>query len=154
MPGLLSLSFRATVQSELRPANWSSAFAKEAGTAPNFALMFEGDVDCLGIRTSNYLHRTELLDGACSFHRSCLPQFTSEPVGLEFGTAVVEAQHDLRIQEILGQQLDDSSLFQRYAPGNSVFEPGCGTMHIILAVTDHGTPRLTRDARVVVNVIK
>ena len=29
-----------------------------------------------------------------------------------------------------------------------------GTMHIILAVTDNGTPRLTRYARVIVNVVK
>ena len=30
--------------------------------------------------------------------------------------------------------------------------PGTGTMHIILAVTDHGTPRLTRYRRVIVEV--
>ena len=30
--------------------------------------------------------------------------------------------------------------------------PGVGTMHIILAVTDHGTPRLTRYQRVLVDV--
>ncbi len=30
--------------------------------------------------------------------------------------------------------------------------PGVGTMHIILAVTDHGTPRLTRYRRVIVDV--
>ena len=29
---------------------------------------------------------------------------------------------------------------------------GTGTMHIILAVTDHGTPRLTRYGRVIVDV--
>ncbi|WP_342773297.1 nucleoside hydrolase-like domain-containing protein [Arenicella xantha] len=33
-----------------------------------------------------------------------------------------------------------------------VMPPGTGTMHIILAVTDHGTPRLTRYSRVIVNV--
>jgi hypothetical protein len=32
--------------------------------------------------------------------------------------------------------------------------PGVGTMHIILAVTDHGTPRLTRYRRVIVDVKK
>jgi hypothetical protein len=32
------------------------------------------------------------------------------------------------------------------------YPPGTGTMHIILAVTDHGTPRLTRYQRVIVNV--
>ena len=30
--------------------------------------------------------------------------------------------------------------------------PGTGTMHIILAVTDHGTPALTRYQRVIVDV--
>ena len=34
-----------------------------------------------------------------------------------------------------------------------VVPPGAGTMHIILAVTDHGTPRLTRYARVIIDVV-
>jgi hypothetical protein len=33
-----------------------------------------------------------------------------------------------------------------------VMPPGTGTMHIILAVTDHGTPRLTRYKRVIISV--
>ncbi|WP_346863438.1 nucleoside hydrolase-like domain-containing protein [uncultured Draconibacterium sp.] len=33
-----------------------------------------------------------------------------------------------------------------------VMRPGTGTMHIILAVTDHGTPRLTRYKRIIINV--
>ena len=33
-----------------------------------------------------------------------------------------------------------------------VMPPGTGTMHVILAVTDHGTPRLTRYRRVIVDV--
>lgn len=37
-------------------------------------------------------------------------------------------------------------------PTGRVMAPGTGTMHIILAVTDHGTPRLTRYARVMVEV--
>ena len=37
---------------------------------------------------------------------------------------------------------------------NRVMPPGTGTMHIILAVTDHGAPRLTRYQRVIVNVQK
>ena len=37
-------------------------------------------------------------------------------------------------------------------PTGRVMPPGTGTMHIILAVTDHGTPRLTRYARVIVEV--
>lgn len=34
-----------------------------------------------------------------------------------------------------------------------VMPPGTGTMHIILAVTDHGSPRLTRYKRVIVDVV-
>jgi hypothetical protein len=37
-------------------------------------------------------------------------------------------------------------------PNARVMPPGTGQMHIILAVTDHGTPRLTRYQRVIVNV--
>lgn len=37
-------------------------------------------------------------------------------------------------------------------PARRVMPPGTGTMHIILAVTDHGTPRLTRYKRVIVTV--
>lgn len=39
-------------------------------------------------------------------------------------------------------------------PTGRVMPPGTGTMHIILAVTDHGTPRLTRYRRVIVDVVK
>ncbi|MDI1250717.1 MAG: DUF1593 domain-containing protein [Lacunisphaera sp.] len=38
-------------------------------------------------------------------------------------------------------------------PTSRVMPPGTGTMHIILAVTDHGTPRLTRYQRVLVDVV-
>ncbi len=38
-------------------------------------------------------------------------------------------------------------------PTSRVMPPGIGTMHIILAVTDHGTPRLTRYQRVIVTVV-
>jgi hypothetical protein len=34
-----------------------------------------------------------------------------------------------------------------------VVPPGTGTIHVILAVTDHGTPRLTRYRRVVIDVV-
>jgi hypothetical protein len=37
-------------------------------------------------------------------------------------------------------------------PAGRVMPPGVGTMHIILAVTDHGSPRLTRYRRVIVDV--
>ncbi len=34
-----------------------------------------------------------------------------------------------------------------------VMPPGTGTMHVILAVTDHGSPRLTRYKRVIIDVV-
>jgi len=37
-------------------------------------------------------------------------------------------------------------------PTGRVMAPGLGAMHVILAVTDHGTPRLTRYRRVIVTV--
>lgn len=37
-------------------------------------------------------------------------------------------------------------------PASRVMPPGTGDMHIILAVTDHGTPRLTRYQRVIVTI--
>lgn len=37
-------------------------------------------------------------------------------------------------------------------PTKRIMEPGLGTIHIILAVSDHGTPRLTRYQRVIVTV--
>jgi hypothetical protein len=39
-------------------------------------------------------------------------------------------------------------------PVNRTMPPGTGTIHIILAVTDHGFPRLTRYQRVIVTVVK
>lgn len=39
-------------------------------------------------------------------------------------------------------------------PTSRVMAPGTGTIHIILAVKDHGVPRLTRYQRVIVNVKK
>jgi hypothetical protein len=34
-----------------------------------------------------------------------------------------------------------------------VVRPGTGTIHVILAVTDHGAPRLTRYRRVIIDVV-
>ena len=38
-------------------------------------------------------------------------------------------------------------------PNSRFMPPGTGTMHILLAVTDHGTPRLTRYRRVIIDVV-
>ena len=34
-----------------------------------------------------------------------------------------------------------------------VVRPGLGTIHVILAVTDHGSPRLTRYKRTIIDVV-
>lgn len=55
-----------------------------------------------------------------------------------------------------GQPLAISGFDQKEAsfsiPTSRYMPPGTGTMHIILAVTDHGSPRLTRYGRVIVDV--
>lgn len=55
-----------------------------------------------------------------------------------------------------GQPIEIQNFDQQEAsfvvPTKRVMEPGLGTMHIILAVTDHGFPRLTRYQRVIVTV--
>jgi hypothetical protein len=57
-----------------------------------------------------------------------------------------------------GQPLEIKNFDQPKAwftvPTARVMAPGTGEMHIILAVTDHGTPRLTRYQRVIVNVTR
>jgi hypothetical protein len=55
-----------------------------------------------------------------------------------------------------GQPIDINGFDQQKAwftvPTTRVLPPGTGTLHIIMAVTDHGTPRLTRYKRITVNV--
>ncbi len=55
-----------------------------------------------------------------------------------------------------GQPLEIANFDQPKAwftvPTSRVMPPGTGDMHIILAVTDHGSPRLTRYQRVIVTV--
>lgn len=57
-----------------------------------------------------------------------------------------------------GQPIEITNFDQQEAwfvvPSSRVMPPGTGTIHIILAVTDHGTPRLTRYQRVIVTVVK
>lgn len=47
---------------------------------------------------------------------------------------------------------DDQPRAWFIVPTSRVMAPGTGTMHLILAVTDHGAPRLTRYQRVIVTV--
>ena len=69
---------------------------------------------------------------------------------LEAGTFATSAPRS-------GQPLEIRNFDQARAwftvPTGRVMPPGTGTMHIILAVTDHGSPRLTRYRRVIVNVV-
>ncbi len=57
-----------------------------------------------------------------------------------------------------GQPLEIKTFDQQQAsftvPNGRVMPPGTGTMHIILAVTDSGSPKLTRYKRVIVNVVE
>lgn len=56
-----------------------------------------------------------------------------------------------------GQPLEIKNFDQPRAwftvPTARVMPPGLGTIHVILAVTDHGTPRLTRYQRVIIDVV-
>lgn len=55
-----------------------------------------------------------------------------------------------------GQPIEIKNFDQQKAwftvPTSRVMSPGEGTIHIILAVTDHGSPRLTRYRRIIINV--
>lgn len=57
-----------------------------------------------------------------------------------------------------GQPIEIRNFDQQEAwfivPTNRVMPPGAGTIHIVLAVTDHGSPRLTRYQRIIVTVVK
>ncbi|MCC9643595.1 DUF1593 domain-containing protein [Rhodopirellula sp. JC740] len=57
-----------------------------------------------------------------------------------------------------GQPLSINAFDQAKAsfrvPTRTVMPPGTGTMHVIVSVTDHGSPRLTRYHRVIVDVVK
>ena len=48
----------------------------------------------------------------------------------------------------------DQAMASLIVKTSRVMSPGTGTMHIILAVTDHGTPRLTRYQRVIIDVVE
>lgn len=59
--------------------------------------------------------------------------------------------------DITGQAIQVKDLDQQKAwleiPKYGMMSPGTGTIHIILAVTDHGTPRLTRYKRIIITVV-
>ena len=55
-----------------------------------------------------------------------------------------------------GQPIEINNFDQQEAwflvPTSRVMAPGVGTIHVILAVTDHGSPRLTCYKRIIINV--
>lgn len=69
----------------------------------------------------------------------------------EAGTFTVSSAKDGRPIPI---QNFDQARASFVVPTKRVMAPGTGTIHIILAVTDHGQPRLTRYQRVIVNIEK
>ncbi|QEG21648.1 nucleoside hydrolase-like domain-containing protein [Mariniblastus fucicola] len=70
--------------------------------------------------------------------------------------AYVEAGTFLCSSATSGQPIEIEGFDQQKAtfkiPTRNVMPPGTGTLHIILAVTDHGSPRLTRYRRVIVDL--
>lgn len=67
----------------------------------------------------------------------------------EAGTRAMSNARDGNKHEIVGFDKSEAYLIVK---DTRVMPPGTGTMHIILAVTDHGTPRLTRYKRVIIDV--
>jgi len=67
----------------------------------------------------------------------------------EAGTLALSSARSGQPLEIQGH---DQATARFRVPTTRVMPPGTGTLHIILAVTDHGSPRLTRYQRVIVRV--
>jgi hypothetical protein len=76
-----------------------------------------------------------------SFHWFCY----EEPGTRRMSNSRTGVKHD-----IVGFDQPQAHLIVK---SSRVMPPGTGTMHIILAVTDHGMPRLTRYARVIIDVV-
>lgn len=70
-----------------------------------------------------------------------------------YGEAGTRAMSNSRTGAVLDIENFDQPKASFIVKTNRVMSPGTGTIHIILAVTDHGTPRLTRYQRVIVNVV-
>jgi hypothetical protein len=68
----------------------------------------------------------------------------------EAGTLAASSSRDGQPIPIAGYDQKQASLV---VPKERVMPPGTGTVHVILAVTDHGQPRLTRYQRVIVDVV-
>jgi len=69
----------------------------------------------------------------------------------EAGTFSLSSARSGQPLEIKGYDQPKASFV---VPTARVMAPGTGEMHILLVVTDHGTPRLTRYQRVIVEVVK
>lgn len=69
---------------------------------------------------------------------------------VEAGSFTVASGRSGQPIEIRGFDQPEASFV---VPAQGAMPPGTGTLHLILAVTDHGKPRLTRYRRVIVNVL-
>ena len=67
----------------------------------------------------------------------------------EAGTRVMSNSRSGNKHDIVGFDRPEAWLKVKTS---RVMPPGTGTMHVILAVTDHGSPRLTRYKRVIIDV--
>lgn len=68
----------------------------------------------------------------------------------EAGTRSMSSSDSGVKHEIKGEDQQNAWLVVKR---DRVVRPGTGTMHVILAVTDHGTPRLTRYKRMIIDVV-
>lgn len=68
----------------------------------------------------------------------------------EAGTRAMSNSRSGDKHDIVGFDQQDAWLTVK---SSRVMPPGTGTMHVILAVTDHGSPRLTRYKRVIIDVL-
>ncbi|WP_240676262.1 nucleoside hydrolase-like domain-containing protein [Botryobacter ruber] len=71
-----------------------------------------------------------------------------------YGEAGTRAMSNASTGKVLDIENFDQPKASFIVKTSRVMPPGTGTIHIILAVTDHGTPRLTRYQRVIVNVVE
>lgn len=105
--------------------------------------------DCIELFENKDVVTTRMLAHVPDFFKAALKLVKSKGRYAEAGTRVLS-------NAATGIMLDIKNADQPEAwfdvTDSRVMPPATGTMHIILAVTDHGTPRLTRYKRIIVNV--
>lgn len=71
-----------------------------------------------------------------------------------YGEAGTRGMSNARTGVVLDIENFDQPKASFIVKTSRVMPPGTGTIHVILAVTDHGTPRLTRYQRVILTVVE